>query len=90
MFEDWRSYVRTEAAVKDRFKVLEIPPASRITEKVRTFHNQTNKIEFDIRDWYRSESIEFRLFSMGWRLLNTLDFVNEPNDSGGRIRSGDN
>jgi hypothetical protein len=46
MYEDGRSYVRTprtETAVKNRLKVLEIPLTWRITDKTHSFRDQTIK-----------------------------------------------
>jgi hypothetical protein len=65
----------------------------KITDKAHTFHNQTMKIEFGIRGWCWPECINFHLYSIRWRPLSitdsSLDFVDEPNDSGGRTRYGD-
>jgi hypothetical protein len=78
---------------KNRLKVLEISRAWRITDKAHMFHNQTKKIESGIRGRRWSEYIEFYVCSIGCRPLSStdssLDFVDEPNDSGGMTRCGD-
>jgi hypothetical protein len=94
IYEDWRSDVRTpwaEKAVNNRLQVLKILPAWRITDKAYMFHNQTKRIEPDIQGWCWSECVEFYLCAIGWRPLNStylsLDFVDEPNHSGGGGKS---
>jgi hypothetical protein len=70
-----------------------MPPAWRIIDKACTFHDQTEKIEFNILGWPWSDCVEFHLCSIGWRPLSLmdsfLDFVDEPNDSVGVDQRGD-
>jgi hypothetical protein len=91
MYEDWKSYTRTlstETAVSNRLKGFEVPLAWRITNKAHAFPSTTKKTEFDIQAWNWSECIEFHLCSMGRRPFSItdslLDFVDEPNDGGGK------